>query len=164
MKRIISVVLVFLLTTVLLMANGCVQDTTTSNSNAGASAENEQTESATTAGIESTAKPGANATKAAVILGGSKDDYGFNYNCAMLAAQIEKDLGIPCVIKENVPATSDCEGVMEELIAQGCRIIFPSQFGYLEYTKNVAERNPDVAFYSLPFTDYNGGNFSTIHG
>ena len=49
---------------------------------------------------------------------------------------------------------------MEELISQGCGIIIPTQFGYLEFSKNVAERHPDVAFYSIPLTDYNGGNFS----
>lgn len=109
-------------------------------------------------------KPGEGAEKAAVILGGARDDYGFNYNAYLLAQAIEKDLGIPCVIKENVPPTADVEGVIEELIAQGCRIIFPSQFGYLEYSKNVAKRHPDVAFYSLPITDYVGENFSIIHG
>ena len=53
---------------------------------------------------------------------------------------------------------------MEELIAQGCTILFPSQFGFLEYSHTVALRHPEVAFYSLPITDYAGGNFSIIHG
>ncbi len=109
-------------------------------------------------------KPGEGATKAAIILGGTKDDYGFNYGMFKFAQQMEDELGLEVVIKENVPQNADVEGVMEELISQGCRIIIPSQFGYLEYTKNVAQRNPDVAFYSIPITDYNGDNFSTIHG
>ena len=50
-----------------------------------------------------------------------------------LGELVEKELGIEVVIKENVPTTSDSEGVMEELIAQGCTILFPSQFGFLEY-------------------------------
>ena len=109
-------------------------------------------------------KPGAGATKMGIILGGSRDDYGFNYSFVSLGDRVEKEVGIDVVFKENVPANSDYEGVVEELIAQGCKIIFPTQFGYLEYTKALAERHPDVAFYSIPITDYNGGNFSTIHG
>lgn len=109
-------------------------------------------------------KPGEGSKKAAIILGGTKDDYGFNYGMFKFAQQMEEELGLEVVIKENVPQNADVEGVMEELIKQGCRIIIPSQFGYLEYTKNVAKRNPDVAFYSIPITDYNGDNFSTVHG
>ncbi|MBR4866322.1 MAG: BMP family ABC transporter substrate-binding protein [Clostridia bacterium] len=109
-------------------------------------------------------KPGAGATKMGIILGGSRDDYGFNYSFVSLAEQVEEEVGIEVVFKENVPQNSDYEGVVEELIAQGCTIIFPTQFGYLEYTKALADRHPEVAFYSIPITDYNGGNFSTIHG
>lgn len=121
--------------------------------------------SAESAQPETTAlKPGEGATKAAIILGGTEDDYGFNYGLAKFAEQMRDELGLEVIVKENVPQNADVEGVMEELIAQGCRIIVPSQFGYLEYTKNVAKRNPDVAFYSIPITDYNGDNFSTVHG
>ena len=109
-------------------------------------------------------KPGAAAKKLGIILSGTKDDYGFNLNFVQLGELVEKELGIEVVIKENVPTTSDSEGVMEELIAQGCTILFPSQFGFLEYSHNVALRHPEVAFYSLPITDYAGGNFSIIHG
>ena len=109
-------------------------------------------------------KPGAGAKKLGIILSGTKDDYGFNLNFVQLGELVEKELGIEVVIKENVPTTSDSEGVMEELIAQGCTILFPSQFGFLEYSHNVALRHPEVAFYSLPITDYAGGNFSIIHG
>lgn len=108
--------------------------------------------------------PGEGATKMGVILGGSRDDYGFNYSFVSLEKAVKEEVGIDVVFKENVPANSDYEGVVEELIAQGCKIIFPTQFGYLEYTKALAERHPDVAFYSIPITDYNGDNFSTIHG
>ncbi len=108
--------------------------------------------------------PGAGATKMGIVLGGPKDDYGFNYSFVKLAQQVEDEVGLEVVFKENVPANSDYEGVVEELIAQGCTIIFPTQFGYLEYTAQLAKRHPEVAFYSIPISDYNGGNFNTIHG
>lgn len=108
--------------------------------------------------------PGEGATKIGIILGGNKEDYGFNYGFYKMAEQMEEELGVEAVIKENVPGNSNVEGIIEELISQGCGIIIPTQFGYLEFSKNVAERHPDVAFYSIPLTDYNGGNFSTMHG
>lgn len=114
--------------------------------------------------VSGEAKPGAGATKMGIILGGTRDDYGFNYSFVSLAEQAEAEVGLEVIFKENVPANSDFEGVVEELIAQGCKIIFPTQFGYMEYTHDLAQRHPDVAFYSIPITDYNGGNFSTIHG
>lgn len=59
-------------------------------------------------------KPGAGAKKLGIILSGTKDDYGFNLNFVQLGELVEKELGIEVVIKENVPTTSDSEGVMEE--------------------------------------------------
>ena len=109
-------------------------------------------------------KPGEGTSKVGIVLGGSKDDYGFNFGFYQLAQRIESELGVAVVLKENVPQNSEVEGVIEELISQGCGVIIPTQFGYLEYSKNVANRHPEVAFYSIPLTDYVGDNFSVLHG
>ena len=121
---------------------------------------------ADSASVDSAAgkKPGEGATKVGIVLGGSKDDYGFNFGFYQLAQRIESELGVEVVLKESVPQNSEVEGVIEELISQGCGVITPTQFGYLEYSKNVADRHPEVAFYSIPLTDYVGGNFSVLHG
>jgi basic membrane lipoprotein Med (substrate-binding protein (PBP1-ABC) superfamily) len=110
-------------------------------------------------------KPGAGTKKIGIVLGGTKDDYGFNYAWYQFHDALKAEFGdtVDVVMKENVAQNADVEGVMEELIAQGCGIIVATQFGYLEYTKNVSARNPQVAFYSIPLTDYLGGNFSVIH-
>lgn len=109
-------------------------------------------------------KPGEGTSKVGIVLGGSKDDYGFNFGFYQLAQRIESELGVEVVLKESVPQNSEVEGVIEELISQGCGVIIPTQFGYLEYSKNVANRHPEVAFYSIPLTDYAGDNFSVLHG
>ena len=101
-------------------------------------------------------KPGEGTSKVGIVLGGSKDDYGFNFGFYQLAQRIESELGVEVVLKESVPQNSEVEGVIEELISQGCGVIIPTQFGYLEYSKNVANRHPEVAFYSIPLTDYAG--------
>ena len=111
-----------------------------------------------------TDKPGANAKKAAVLLGGVKDDYGFNYSCYQLSEEMKEKLGIEVIVKENVADTSDAEGVIEELINQDCKIIVATQFGFLDATMNVAKRHPDIAFYYLGNTDQANGNFSVSVG
>ena len=108
--------------------------------------------------------PGAGAEKVAVLLAGVKDDYGYNYACYGLAQEIEKNLGLEAVVKENVSDTSDAEGIIEELISQGCKIVVSTQFGFLDATINVAERHPDVAFYYLGNSDQNHDNFSVTNG
>ena len=62
--------------------------------------------------------PGEGATKIGIILGGNKEDYGFNYGFYKMAEQMEEELGVEAVIKENVPGNSNVEGIMEELISQ----------------------------------------------
>ena len=153
MKKVVAMMLVLVLLAATLVA--CTKPAASQEQ-----ADTTQTQTEQTGDV----KPGAGAKKLGIILSGTKDDYGFNLNFVQLGELVEKELGIEVVIKENVPTTSDSEGVMEELIAQGCTILFPSQFGFLEYSHNVALRHPEVAFYSLPITDYAGGNFSIIHG
>jgi basic membrane lipoprotein Med (substrate-binding protein (PBP1-ABC) superfamily) len=47
---------------------------------------------------------------------------------------------------ENVPESADAERVMEGMIQQGAKIIFPQSFGYLDPALNVAAKHPDVIF------------------
>jgi basic membrane lipoprotein Med (substrate-binding protein (PBP1-ABC) superfamily) len=47
---------------------------------------------------------------------------------------------------ENVPESADAERVMEGMIQQGAKMIFPQSFGYLDPALNVAEKYPDVIF------------------
>lgn len=101
------------------------------------------------AGLEANEKPGAGAEKIAVLLGGVKDDYGYNYRCYQLGEELKEKLGVEVITKESVADTSDAEGIIEELINQGCKIVIATQFGFLDATINVAKRHTDVAFYYL---------------
>ena len=38
---------------------------------------------------------------------------------------------------EAVPETSDAERMMTELARKGCKIIFATSFGYMDYVQNV---------------------------
>ena len=116
------------------------------------------------AGSETNEKPGAGAKKIAVLLGGVKDDYGYNYRCYQLGEELKEKLGVEVITKESVADTSDAEGIIEELINQGCKIVIATQFGFLDAAMNVAKRHADVAFYYLGNTDQAHDNFSVSVG
>lgn len=47
---------------------------------------------------------------------------------------------------EAVPETSEAERMMTQLARNGCKIIFATSFGYMDYVQNVAKRFPNVVF------------------
>lgn len=81
-----------------------------------------------------------------MIIGGTKDDAGYNQSqYEALMALKEK---MPCVeilFAENVPE-GEAEAVLEAMIQQGARLLFPAGFGYMFPALNVAKRHPDVIF------------------
>jgi basic membrane lipoprotein Med (substrate-binding protein (PBP1-ABC) superfamily) len=54
--------------------------------------------------------------------------------------------GAELVEAENVPESADAERVMESMIQQGAKMIFPQSFGYLDPALNVAAKHPEVIF------------------
>ena len=71
---------------------------------------------------------------------------------------------------ENVPESADAERVMENMIQQGAKMIFPQSFGYLDPALNVAAKHPDVIFmhpagFKLAdnFGTYWGNNFEAMY-
>ena len=102
----------------------------------------------TEAAASGDAKPGQGATKMGILLVGARDDMGYNqqlYDCCMQAGE---DLGIEVLVKDNVPEDSSCVAVMQEFIAEGCKLVYATSIGHREYMEEVAAQHPDVAFYS----------------
>lgn len=78
---------------------------------------------------------------------GSVNDYGYNRSFHDALAQVARDLpGVKVLEAENVPESAEAERVMEGMIRQGARLIFPTSFGHQEPAFNVAKRHPKVAF------------------
>src|ERR1700737_1441359 len=78
---------------------------------------------------------------------GSVNDNG--YNQAMHEGLLNMQANVPGVKgieAEQVPESAGSERVMENMIAQGAKLIFPQSFGYLDPALNVAKRHPDVFF------------------
>jgi basic membrane protein A and related proteins len=94
---------------------------------------------------------GSSATAPKLIVGalhvGSVHDLGYNQAMHEGLLEMQKNIsGIKLIEAENVPESADAERVMENMIAQGAKLIFAQSFGYLEPALNVAKRHPDVIF------------------
>lgn len=100
------------------------------------------------------------------IFVGTKDDYGYNQAAYLGSAAVEEAYPDLKVLRaENVPETAEAERVMEQMIKDGAKVIFPTSYGHLEPALNVAKRHPDVAFYhqgGLKTADNLGTYFGTI--
>jgi basic membrane lipoprotein Med (substrate-binding protein (PBP1-ABC) superfamily) len=108
------------------------------------------TTTATTAGATAAAGTAAGTGGKAVgfIFVGAKDDFGYNQAAYLGSVGVEKAFPDLKVLRsENVPETADAERVMEEMIKNGAKIIFPTSYGHLDPALNVAKRHPDVLFY-----------------
>ncbi len=66
---------------------------------------------------------------------------------------------------EKVPENAEAERVLERMIAQGCKLIFATSYGYLEPVLKVAVRHPDVIFMQSgrPETAKNVGCFLDVN-
>lgn len=104
------------------------------------------TESPAASGTESAMKPIAKEDlKVGFIYIGDINDGGYtqSHDKGRLALEAE---GIPCLYKEDVPESADCENAIRELIDQGCNVIYTTSFGHMEYTAAVAKEFPNVYF------------------
>jgi basic membrane protein A len=78
---------------------------------------------------------------------GSVNDNG--YNQAMHEGLLNMQANVPGIKlleAEQVPESADAERVMENMIGQGAKLVFPQSFGYLDPALNVAKRHSDVIF------------------
>lgn len=101
------------------------------------------------------------------IFVGARDDYGYNQAAYLGSQAVEKAFpDLKMLRVENVPETAEAERVMEQMIRDGAKIIFPTSYGHLDPALNVAKRHPDVAFFhqgGLKTADNLGTYFGTIY-
>ncbi len=97
---------------------------------------------------------------------GPCDDFGYNQAAckgAEAVAAAFPDLEV--LQAENVPENQEAERVMENMIRNGAKIIFPTSYGHLDPALEVAKRHPDVVFLhqgGLKTADNLGTYFGTI--
>ncbi|PDO09662.1 MAG: BMP family ABC transporter substrate-binding protein [Candidatus Reconcilbacillus cellulovorans] len=97
---------------------------------------------------QSTDAPGTGGSAIGFIFVGARDDYGYNQAAYIGSEAVEKAFPeLKVLRKENVPETAEAERVMEEMIRQGAKIMFPTSYGHLDPALEVAKRHPDVVFF-----------------
>jgi basic membrane protein A len=154
-------VMIFLLSVVLA---GCTQSEEPTSA-----VEETPTEQETPAQEEAPAEAvmGTGGSAVGFIFVGTKDDYGYNQAAYIGSEAVEKAFPDLKVLRvENVPETAEAERVMEQMIQEGAKIIFPTSYGHLDPALNVAERHPDVVFYhqgGLKNAENLGTYFGTIY-
>jgi basic membrane protein A len=93
---------------------------------------------------------------------GSVKDNGYNQAMHEGLVEMTKNVkGIKLIEAENVPESADAERVMENMIQQGAKLIFPMSFGYLDPALNVAKKHPEVKF-AHPAGFKNADNLATF--
>ncbi len=77
----------------------------------------------------------------------TRNDLGWNQSHAEAADAIGKLPNTKVVEQENVPETAEVEDVMEGMIQlDGCKVLFPTSFGYWPHILKIAPKHPDVLF------------------
>ena len=122
------------------------------------------TPTATSSAATQTASPAAIRLVVGAIHVGSIKDAGYNQaEHDALAYMAQQVPGIKLLEAENVPEGPDVERVMENMIQQGAKLIFPQSFGYQDFALNVAARHPDV-YFAHPSGYKQAANFGTYWG
>lgn len=60
-------------------------------------------------------------------------------------------------VEDVADSGADCGAVIDELVEQGCNLIFTTSYGFMEPTQQKAKEYPDVLFFHNQSTEY-GGN------
>jgi len=100
------------------------------------------------AGAKETAAGADEPLKVGVIYITSPGDMGYSYmhDQGTIAAEAYFGDKIEVIRMENVPENDSSMRVMEQLIDEGCKIIFANSYNYQDYMLQVAKENPDVYF------------------
>ena len=70
----------------------------------------------------------------------------YDANFIQAATAASEELGFELIIKENIAESDACATAAEELVAEGCNVIFANSFGHETFVMTVAEENPEVEF------------------
>ncbi len=102
--------------------------------------------------------------KVGYIYVGSASDGGYSYAQDQGRLYVEKELKVETKMIENVPEGADCKTAMENLIKDGCNIIFATSYGYMDYVDELAKKYPDVVFEHCSGDKKNDTNFGNYFG
>ncbi len=92
-------------------------------------------------------------------------DGGFTYAQDQGRLYLKEKLGVQTKYIENVKEnTAECKSAIENLIKQGCKVIFSTSYGYQDATAELAEKYPNVVFEHCSGSKKNDKNFGNYFG
>lgn len=98
---------------------------------------------------DTNADAAAKNVKVGFIYVGPIGDGGYTYahNEGRLYLEKElKELGVETMYQESVSEDQGCEKVLNDMIDQGCNVIFATSFGFMDYVEKVSKQHPEVKF------------------
>lgn len=85
--------------------------------------------------------------KVGFIYVGPVGDAGYTYAHDLGRKFLEEQVpGVETIYMESVKEGTDDERALENLVQQGCKVIFATSFGFMDAVQKVAKRHPDVIF------------------
>lgn len=115
-------------------------------------------------GCSNADQAGEKKVKAGFIYIGPAADGGFSTSHDVARKALETELGIETIYKELVPQGAEMEDVIDNMVDQGCNVIFGCSFGYMEHMKVKAAEYPDVIFLHCSGYESNDTNFANYFG
>lgn len=79
-----------------------------------------------------------------IFLHDENSTYDNNFLQAAKAACEAK--GVEMVVKKNIPESSKCKDAADDLVAQGCTVVFADSFGHEDFMIQAAKEHKDVQF------------------
>jgi basic membrane protein A and related proteins len=93
-------------------------------------------------------------------------DMGYTYNHDLGTQKMKAELGLSdeqIINKYNIPESDECADAIQELIDDGCNIIFATSFGFESYMLAAAAENPDVEFCHATGYQAAGSGLANMH-
>ncbi len=90
----------------------------------------------------------------------------YDNNFIMALKEVKENLGLSddqVLIKTNIGEDDSCLTTAEELVDEGCNIIFADSFGHETYMLQAAQENPDVQFCHATGTHAHTANVPNFH-
>ncbi len=86
--------------------------------------------------------------KIGVIYVSAPGDFGYSYMHDQGTKAVKEKFGdkVKIVVAENIAENESSQRMMENMIAQGCKLIFANSYNYQTYMQNAAKDNPEVLF------------------
>lgn len=87
--------------------------------------------------------------KVGFIMSGKIGDYGFSYSQNQGLLALRDKFGVESQVIVDVPEDESSLAAIQQLIDNGCQVIFTPSYGYFPYTDQMAKKYPEIYFFSF---------------